>query len=176
MGSEATLHNETCNISAAKHEYGYQVHISMDCCYCSVTKLCLTHCSLMNCSTPGFPALHYLLEFAETQCPLSQLCHPTISFSVTPFSSCLQSFPASGSFPVSQLFTSGGQSIGASASVLPMNIQSWFPLGLIGLISLQSKGLSSVFFNTTVQKLQFFSAKLSSPSNSHIHTWLLEKP
>ena len=95
--------------------------------------------------------------------PLSRWCHPTISSSVIPFSSCLQSFPASGPFPMSQLFISGGQSIGASvsASVLPMNVQDWFPLGLTGLISLQSKGLSVVFSNTTVQKLQFFGAQLS---------------
>ena len=91
---------------------------------------------------------------------------------------CIQSFPAIGSFPMSQLFTSGRQSIGAStsASVLPMNIQDWFPLGLTGLISLQSKGLSRVFSNNTVQKHQFSSAKLSLWSNSLIHTWLLEKP
>ena len=110
--------------------------------------------------------------------PLSQWCHPTISTSVIPFSSCLQSFPASESFPVSQLFTSGGQSIGTSvsASVLLMNIQDGFPLGLTGLISLQSKGLSRVFSNTTVQKHQFFSAQPSLWSNSPIHTWLLEKP
>ena len=95
-----------------------------------------------------------------------------------PFSSCLQSFSTSGSFPMSQFFASGGQSIGASASasVLPMNIQDWFRLGWTGLISLQSKGLSRVFSNTTVQKHQFFSAQLSLWSNSHIHTWPLEKP
>ena len=114
----------------------------------------------------------------SNSCPLSQWCHPTISSSVACFSSCLQSFPASGSFPMSQLFTSGGQSIGvsASASVLPMNIQGWFPIELTGLISLQSKGLSRVFSNTTVQKHQFFSAQPSLWSNSHICTWLLEKP
>ena len=90
-------------------------------------------------------------------------CHPTISSSVVPFSFCLQSFPASGSFPMSQFFPSGGQSIGVSASALdlPMNIQNWFPLGWAGWISLQSKGLSRVFSNTTVQKHQFFSAQLS---------------
>ena len=88
-------------------------------------------------------------------CPLSQWCHPTISSAVITFSSCLQSFPASGSFPVSQFFALVGQSIGASASVFPMNIQDWFPLGLTSLISLQSKGLSRVFSNTTVQKHQF---------------------
>ena len=103
---------------------------------------------------------------------------PTISSSVVPFSSHLQSFPASGSFQVSQFFTSGGQSIGISpsASVLPMNIQDWFPLGWTGWISLQFKELSRVFFNTTVQKHQFFGTQLSSQSNSHIHTWLLGKP
>ena len=94
-------------------------------------------------------------------CPSSQWCHPTISSSVVSFSSCLQSFPASRSFQMSQLFTSGAQSIGASASVLPMNIQDWFPLGLTDLIPLQSKRLSHVFSNTTVQKHQCFSAQLS---------------
>ena len=109
--------------------------------------------------------------------PSSQECHLTISSSVIPFS-CLQSFSASRSFQMSQFFTSGGQSIGvsASASILPMNIQDWFPLGWTGWISLQSKGLSRVFSNTTVQKHQFFSALTSLWSNSHIHTWLLEKP
>ena len=102
-------------------------------------------------------------------CPLSQWCHPTISSSVIPFSSCPQSFPASGSFQMSQLFPSGGQSIGlsASVSVLPMNIQGWLPLGWTGWVSLQSKGLSRVFSTTTVQKHQFFGAQLSLWSNSH---------
>ena len=114
----------------------------------------------------------------SNSCPLSQWCHPTISSSVAPFSSCLQSFPASESFPMSQLFAWGGQSTGvsASASVLSMNIQDWFPLGLTGYVSLESKGLSRVFSNTTVQKHQFFGAQLSLQSNSHIHKWLLEKP
>ena len=114
----------------------------------------------------------------SNSCPLSRWCHPTISSSVILFFSCLQSFPASGSFPVSQLFTSDGHSIGvsASASVLPVNIQDWSPLGWTGWISLQSKGLSRVFSNTTVQKHQFFSTQLSLWPNSHIHTWLLEKP
>ena len=93
-----------------------------------------------------------------------------------PFCSCLQSFPGSGSFPVSQFFASSGQGTGASVSVLPKNIQDWFPLGLTGLNSLQSKGLSRVFSNTTVQNHQFFDSQLSLWSNSHIHTWLLEKP
>ena len=113
----------------------------------------------------------------SNSCPLSQLCHTTISSSVIPFSSRSQSFPASGSFPMSQLFASGGQSIGvsASASVFPMNTQDWFPLGWTGWISLLSKGLSRVFSNTTVQKHQFYSAQLSLESSCHIHTWLLEK-
>ena len=111
-------------------------------------------------------------------CSLSQWCHPTISSFVIPFSSRLQSFPASGSFQMSQFFASGGQSIGisASTSVLPMNSQDWFPLGWTGWISLQSRGLSRVFSNTTVQKHQYFSAQLSLYSNSHIHTWPLKKP
>ena len=96
------------------------------------------------------------------------LCHP--------LSSCLQPFPASVSFPKSQFFTSGSQSIGASVSVLPMNIQGWFPLRLTGLISLQSKRLSRVFSNTTIRNHQFFGVQLSLWSNPHIYTWLLEKP
>ena len=123
------------------------------------------------CPSP-IPGVH------SNSCPSSQWCHPAISSSVIPFSSCPQSLPASGSFPMSQLFAWGGQSIGvsASASFLPMSTQDWSPLGWTGWISLQSKGLSRVFSNTTVQKHQFFSAQLSSQSNSHIHTWPLEKP
>ena len=111
-------------------------------------------------------------------CVSSRWCHPAISSSVVPFSSCPQSLPASGSFPMSQLFTWGGQSIRVSAlaSVLSMNTQDWFPLEWTGWMSLQSKGLSGVFSDTTVQKHQFFGAQLSSQSNSHIHTWPLEKP
>ena len=110
-------------------------------------------------------------------CPLSQWCHPTISSSVILFSSCLQSSPASGSFQMSQFFASGGQSIGLSASVsgLSMNIQDWFPLGGTSLISLPPKRLSRVFSNATVQN-QSFGTQLSLWPNSHIHTWLLEKP
>ena len=110
--------------------------------------------------------------------PLSRWYHPTISSSVDPFSSCLTTFSRSRSFQMSQLFTSGGQSIGVSplASVLPMNNQDWSPLGWTGWISMQFKGLSRVFSNTTVQKHQFFSTQLSLYSNSHIHTWILEKP
>ena len=114
----------------------------------------------------------------SNSCPSIRWCHPAISSSVVPFSSCSQSFPASESFPMSQPFAWGGQSIGVSAleSVLPMNTQDWSPLGWTGWISLQPKGLSGVFSNTTVQKHQFFGDQLSSQSNSHIHTWPLEKP
>ena len=110
--------------------------------------------------------------------PSSQWCHPAISSSVVSFSSCSQSLPASGSFPMSQLFARGAQIIGVSAlaSVLPMNTQDWSPSEWTGWISLQSKGLSRVFSNTTVQNQQFFGTQLSSQSNSHIHTWPLEKP
>ena len=108
------------------------------------------------------PCPNQLLELTQTHCPSSRWWHPTISSSVITFSSCLQSFPASGSFPVRQFFASGGQSVGvsASASVLPMNIQDWFPLGWTGWISLQSKGLSRGFSNTTVQKHLFFNVQL----------------
>ena len=111
-------------------------------------------------------------------CTMSRWCHPTISSSVVPFSSCTQSLPASGSFPMSQLFAWGGQSIevSSSASILPMNTQDWSPLGWTVWISLQSKGLSRVFSKTIVKKHQFFSSQLSSQSSSHIHTWLPEKP
>ena len=115
----------------------------------------------------------------SNSCPLSRWCHPTISSSVVPFSSCPQSLPASGSLPMSQFFTSGGQSIwvSASASVLPMNTQDWSPLGWTGWISLQSKGLSRVFSSTIVQKHHFSALSfLHSPTLTHIHTWPLEKP
>ena len=114
----------------------------------------------------------------SNSCPLSQWCHPTISSSVIPFSSLLQAFPALGSFPMSQFLISGGPNIGVSTStsVLPMNIQDWFPLGWTSWISLLSKGLLRIFSNTTVQKHQFFHAQLSLYSNFHIHTRLLEKP
>ena len=111
----------------------------------------------------------------SNSCPSSQRCHPIISSYVIPFSSHLQSFPALGSFPVSHISSSGGQSIGASALVLPMNIQDRFPQGWTGWISVQSKGLSRVFSNTTVQKHQFFGAQPSLWSSSHIHTWPQEK-
>ena len=113
------------------------------------------------------------LRVHQNPCPLSCWCHPTISSSVVPFSSCLQSFPASGSFQMSQLLATGGQNIGVSdsASVLPMNIQDWFTFGWTGWISLQSKGLSRVFSNTTVEKHQFFSAQLYSPTLTSIRDY-----
>ena len=113
----------------------------------------------------------------SNSCPLSRWCHPTISSSVVPISSCLQCFPALGSFQMSQFFASGGQStrVSASTSVLSMNTQDWSPLRWSGWISLQSKGLSRGFSNNTVQKHHFFGDQLSSQSNSHIHTWPLEK-
>ena len=128
----------------------------------------------MDCSRPGFPVHHQLLELNTNSCPSSQWYHPTISSSVVPFS-CLQSFPASESFPMSQFFTSGGKTFGASASasVLPMIIQDWFPLGWTGLISLLFRRLSRVFSDPTVWKHQFFGSQLSLWSKSHTHTWLL---
>ena len=122
-----------------------------------------TLCDPIDCSTPGFLVYHQLLELTPTHARWDSCVHSTISSSVIPFSSRLQSFPASGSFQMSQLFTSGGQSIevSASASVLPMNSQDWFPLGWTGWISLQSKDLSRVLSNTTVQKHQFFGTQLS---------------
>ena len=127
---------------------------------------CLTLCDPMDCSMPDFPVHHQLPKLIRTHVH-AQWCHPTISSSAIPFSSRLP-----GSFPMSQFFASGGQSIGVwtTESILPMNIQEWFPLGWTGWISFQSKGLSSVFSNTTVQKHQFFGSQLSLFSNSHIHT------
>ena len=146
--------------------------------FSSVAQSCPTLCDPVNCSTPGLPVHHQLLEFTQTHVhrviDAIQPSHPLSSPSpLAPNPSQHQSL-----FPMSQLVAWGGQSIGvsASASVLPMNIQDWFPLELTGLISLQSKGLSRVFSNTTVQKHQFFSAQLSLWSHSHIHTWLLAKP
>ena len=124
-----------------------------------------------RCPSPT-PGVH------SKSCMSSRWCHPAISSSVVSLSSCFQSLPVSGSFPMSQLFAWGGQSIGisASVSVLPMNTQDWSPLEWAGRISLQSKGHSRFFSNTTVQKHQFFGTQLSSQSNSHVHTWPLEKP
>ena len=148
--------------------------MSMYCCRCSVTQSYPTLCDLMDCNAPGFPVLHYLLEFAQSRL-LSPWCHST---------SCPLSSPSPAAFNLSQhqgLFQWVSSShqvakVSASASVLPVNIQDWFSLGWTGWISLQSKRLSRVFSNTTVQKHQFFSAQPSLWSKSHIHTWLLEKP
>ena len=143
--------------------------------FSSVAQSCLTLCDPMDCRTPVLP-VQPTPGACLNSCSWNRWCRPTISSSVIPFSSYLQSFPASGSFPRSEFFTSGGQSIGgsASASVFPTNIQDWFPLELTSFICLQSKELSRVFSNTTLQKHQFFSTQLSSQSNSHIHTWPLE--
>ena len=136
---------------------------------CSVASDSLQPCRLQHarppCPSPA-PGVY------SNSCPLSQWCHPTIPSSVVPFSSCSQSFPASGSFQMSQFFASDGQSIGvsASASVLPMNVQDWFPLGWTGGIFLHTRGLSRIFSNTTVQQHQFFSAQPSLWSNSHMTT------
>ena len=147
------------------------------CQFSSVTQLCLTLGDPMDCSTPGFPIHHQLPELAQTHVhwvgDAIQPSHPVI-----PFSSSLQSFSVSESFPMSCFSPLGHQNIevSASASLLPINIQDWFLLGLTGLITLQFKGLSRVFSSTTVWKHQFFGAQPSFWSNSHIQTWLLEKP
>ena len=144
-------------------------------CCCSVAKSCPTLCNPMDCSTPGFPVFHFshsLLKFMSIKSVM--LSNPRILCTLLFLLPSI--FPSIRVFPTSQLFASGGQSIGvsASASVLPM--KDWFPLGWTGWISLQSKWLSRVFFNTTVQKHQFFGAQPSLWSSSHIYTWLLEKP
>ena len=150
------------------------LHLKHSVQFSSAAQLCPTLCDPMDrlpCPSPTPGA-------CSNTFPLSWWCHPTISSSVIPFFSCPQSFSTSGSFQMSQLFASDGQSVGVSASTsdLPMNTQDWSPLRWIGLISLQSKGLSRVFSNTTVQKHQFFGTQLCLSSNSHIHTWQLEKP
>ena len=145
--------------------------------FSSVAQLCPTLCDPMNRSTPGFLVHQQLLESPKLK-SIESVIHPAITSSVVPFSSCPQTLPASRCFTMSQLFAWGGQSIGVSvsASVLPLNIQDWSPLGWTGWISLQSKGLSRVFSNTTLQKHQVFGTQPSSQSNSHIHTWPQEKP
>ena len=142
---------------------------SLSCVQLFVTSWTAAHQVSLSITTPGL---------YSNSCPLSRWCHPDILSSVVPFSFCPQSLPGSESFPMSQFFAWGGQSIGVSpsASFLPKNTQDWSPLEWTGWISLQSKGLSRVFSNTTVQKHQFFSAQVSSQCNSHIYTWLLEKP
>ena len=164
-----TFHDKNSQKSRTRRELYYH-QLS------SVAQACPTLCDPMSCSTPGLPVHHQLLEFTQTHVhqvdDAIQPSHPVVSFS-----SCPQSFPASGSFQMSQIFASGGQSIGVSAStsVLPMNTQDWSPLGWTGCVSLKSMGLSRVFSNTTVQKHQFFGTQLSLWSSSHIHTWLREK-
>ena len=158
-------------------------------CVCVCMYICMLSSVQFSCSivsdsvTPWTAARQASLSITNTQSLLKLMSiepvmPSNISSSVVPCSSCPQSFPASGSFQMSQLFALDGQSTGvlASASVLPMNIQDWFPLGWTGWISLQSKGFTRVFSNTTVQKHQVLGAQLSSPSNSYIHTWWLEKP
>ena len=167
----STLNNTYCLLTNTKNYSVYQtLQFS-----CSVVSNFLQPHELQHAR---LPCLSPTPRACWNSCPLSQWCHPTISPSAVPFSSYLQSFPASGYFPMRQFFAPGGQSIIgalASVSVLPMNIQDWFPLGWTILISLQSKGLSRIFSNTTVQKRQFFGVQHPLWSNSHIHTWLLEK-
>ena len=142
--------------------------------FSSVAQSYLTLCDPMNCSTPDLPVHHQLPEFTETHVhQVGDAIHPSHPL-LSPSPPAPQSLPASESFTMSQLFAWGGQSTGVS--FLPKNTQDWSPLGWTGWISLQSKGLSRVFSNTTVQKHQFFSAQPSSQFKSHIHTWLLEKP
>ena len=153
------------------------LHTGSHSCCCSVAKSCLTPWDPTDCSTPGFPIPHHLLELAQMHVHwVTEAIQP--SHPVIPFSSCLQSFPASGSFSVSQIFESEGQSTRASvsASVLPMNIQCWFPLELAGFIFLLCKGLSEVFSSTIVWKRWFFDAQPSLWFNFYFCTWLLEKP
>ena len=169
MGLYRVGHDWT-DLAAAAYVYNYISSVqSLSCVWLFVTPWTAAHQAFLSITNSWD---------CSNSCPLSQWCHRTISSPVVPFSSCLRSFSASGSFPVSQVFPSDGQNIRTSASalVLPMNIQDWFPLGFTGRISLQSKGLSQVFSNTTVQKHQFFGAQLSLWSNSYIHIWLLGKP
>ena len=170
-GSDCRTLNRLINLSTTDNDTIRHVQFS------SVTQSCPTLCDPMNHSTPGLPVHHQLpssLKLMSIESVMASshliLCRPLLLLPPIP--------PSIRVFPMSQLFAWGGQSIGvsASASVLPMNTQDWFPLGWTGWISLQSKGLSRAFSNTTVQKHQFFGAQLSSQSNSHIHTWPLEKP
>ena len=140
----------------------------------SVAMSCLTLCDPRELQHPRLSCPSPTLGACSNSCSSSRWCHPTISSSVIPFSSCLQYLPASGSFPMSKFFISGGQSIGASASVILMNIQGWFPLGLTGLISLLSKGLSRVFSSTTILSISSLVLSLLY-SPTYIYTWLLEK-
>ena len=163
--SNSLSNRDFCQFPSALSKWLEEITSGLECSiqFTSVAQSCPTLCDPMDCSTPGLPVHHQLLGFTQTHVHWVWWCHPTISSSVIPFSSWLQSFPASGSFPVGQLLTSGSQSTGASAlaSVLSVNIQDCFPSGLTDWISLQSKGLSRVFSNTTIQKHQFFSTQLS---------------
>ena len=164
----AARHQRATHFRCVKKCNIFEMQSAIKQCVPVVAAQMLTVCNIMDHSTPGFPVLHHLLKLA----------HPTIPSSVIPFSSCLQSCPVSGSFLIRKLFTARDKSIGVStsASVLPVNIQNWFPLGLTSWISLQAKGLSRVFSSTTVQKHSFFSTQPSLWPNAHIHIWLLEKP
>ena len=171
------------------YTYTYILQLNYSAVHLKLTRNCKSTISLVQSLsrvllvvTPWITA-HQASLFTNSRacsnsCPSSWWCHSTISSSVVPFSSCPQSFPASGSFPTSQLFAPGGQNIvvSTSASVLPMNVQDWFPLGYTGWVSLQSKGLPRVFSNTIVQKHQFYNTQPYLWSNSHIHSWQLEKP
>ena len=162
--------------------YGRNWHniVKQLCCGCCwlVAQSCLTLCDPMDCSLPGLLVPHSSPEVCPSSCPFHWWCHPAISSSDALFSFCLQLFPASGTFPMSQLFASDDQNIGvsASASVLPVSIQGWFLLRWTGWISLQSKGLSGVFSSTTVQRHQFFSPQPSLRSSRHNRIWPLERP
>ena len=147
-------------------------HSGPCCCFCSVAQSCLIFCDPMEFSTPGFPVLHFPRDCSNA-CPLSEWCHPTISSSVVPFSSCLQSFPASGSFLMSQLFASGGQNIGASASasVLPTNIQGLISFRMDWLDLLTVQGTLKSLLQHHISTHEFFSAQLSLWSNTLIYTW-----
>ena len=156
----------------------FSAGLSGCCCCCSILKSCPTLCDPHGLWHASLPCPSLSPRVCSNSCPFSWWCHPIILSSVAPVSSCPQSFPASGSVPMSWLFTSGGQSTGvsASASVLPKSIQGWFPLRLTDLISLLSKEFSRVFSSTTVQKRQFFGSLPSLFSSSHICSWLLERP
>ena len=155
-----------------KEKHIVQATRQICCYYCSIAKLCPILCNALDCSTSGSSVLYYFPGVCSNSRPLIWWCYLTISSSAIPFSFCLQSFPTSGSFSMSQFFSSGGQPIGASASALPMNIQGWFLLGLTGLISLQSKGLSRVFSSITILKHQFFGIQPSyGPTLTTLHDY-----
>ena len=162
------LHTNTMGSSPPQHQTDMFIWLV----FSSVAQSCLALCDPMDCSMARLPCPSPTPGACPNSCPSSRWCHPTIASSLVPFSSCLQSFPASGSFPRNQFFASGGQSIGVAASVLPMTIQDWFPLGLTGLISLQSKGLSKSFLQhhsskaSNLQCSAFFIVQLSHPYRS----------